>query len=161
MRRDLVVFIALAFSLVFPSRGLPQSATSALISKSPRIDLKALMTKANSGNPEAQYQLGIAYGHGLGVDKSEYEAMRWYRLAANSGYTDAQNDLAYLYETGPDGLKDMAEAVKWYMRSAIYGNGMAQFNIGRLHLYGLGVQRATTKRCAGCESPLTPGVPKL
>jgi TPR repeat protein len=116
MRRDLVAFIALGFSLVFPSAGLPQSATSALISKSSRIDLKTLMAKATSGNPEAQYQLGIAYYHGLGVDKSEYEATRWYRLAANSGHTDAQNNLPYLYETGPVGLKDLSEAIKWYNR---------------------------------------------
>lgn len=80
------------------------------------------MSKANSGNPEAQFELGIAYDRGLGVDKSESEAMRWYRSAANSGHTEAQNNLAYLYETGPDGLKDMAEAAKWYKRSAIYGS---------------------------------------
>ncbi len=142
MRRDLVVLIALAFALAFPSSGLPQSATSALVSKSPRVDLKALMAKANSGNPKAQFELGVAYVRGFGVDKSEYEAMRWYRLAANSGHTEAQNSLAYLYETGPDGLKDLGEAVKWYRRGAIYGNAMAQFNLGRLYLYGRGVQQS-------------------
>jgi TPR repeat protein len=77
------------------------------------------------------------------VDKSEYEAMRWYGLAANSGHTEAQNNLAYLYETGPDGLKDIAEAVKWYRRGVIYGNAMAQYNLGRLYLYGLGVQQSS------------------
>src|SRR6516164_5800894 len=132
MRRHLVASIALAFVLVFPSPGFAQSTTSALISKSSRIDVKALLDKANSGNPEAQYQLGFAYDRGLGVDRSEYEAMRWYRFAANSGHTEAQNNLAYLYETGPDGLKDIAEAVKWYRRGAVYGSCMAQFNLGRL-----------------------------
>src|SRR4030095_10698258 len=104
MRKDLVAFIALGFSLAFVPAGLPQSATSALIAKSSRIDVKALLARARFGNPEAQFQLGLAYDHGLGVDKSEYEAMRWYRLAANSGHTEAQNNLAYLHETGPDAL---------------------------------------------------------
>jgi TPR repeat protein len=136
MRRDFVVLIALAFALVFPSCRWPQSATSALVSKSPRVDVKTPVDKANFGDPEAQYQLGLAYDLGLGVDKNEYEAMRWYRLAANSGHTGAQNNLAYLCETGPDGLKDITEAVKWYRRGAIYGDAMAQYNLGRLYLYG-------------------------
>jgi uncharacterized protein len=141
MRRNLVVFMALALPLVFSSPGLPQSSTPALISKSSRVDLKLLTEKANSGNPEAQYKLGVVYQRGLGVDKSEFEAIRWYRMAANSGLTDAQNNLAYLYETGPDGLRDMAEALNWYRRVATYGSAIAQFNLGRLYLYGLGVQK--------------------
>src|SRR5215475_9753377 len=142
MRKDLVAFIALGFSLAFASTGLPQSATSALIAKSPRIDLKALLAKASSGDPEAQFQLGLAYDHGLGLDKSAYEAMRWYRLAANSGHTEAQNNLAYLYETGPDALRDLNEAIKWYSRAAVYGSATAQFNLGRAYLYGTGVQQS-------------------
>jgi TPR repeat protein len=88
MRRDLFVLMMAAFAVLFPLPGLPQSATSALMSKSPRIDIKALMNKANSGDPEAQFGLGAVYQQGLGVDKSEYQAMRWYRLAANSGHTE-------------------------------------------------------------------------
>src|SRR5260370_7946641 len=106
MRRDLFVLIVEGVALVFPSRGLPQSCTSALMSKSSRVDIKALMNKANSGDPEAQFGLGVVYQQGLGVDKSEYEAMRWYRFAANSGPTEAQNNLAYLYKTASHALKN-------------------------------------------------------
>jgi uncharacterized protein len=142
MRRDLLVFIALAFALALPKSVLPQSLTRSLKSNSPRVDLKALMNKAHSGNPEAQFQLGVVYQSGIGVEKSEFEAMRWYSLAANNGHTEAQNNLAYLYEAGPDGLKDMAEAVKWYKRGAVYGSAMAQYNMGRLYLLGRGVQQS-------------------
>lgn len=141
MRRDLLAFFALAVSLIFPASGLAQSSASSLVSNSSRVDLESLTDKASSGNPEAQYELGLMYDSGRGVEKSEYEAMHWYRLAANSGNTNAQNNLAYLYETGPVGLKDMNEAVKWYMRAAVYGCAMAQFNMGRLYLYGRGVQQ--------------------
>jgi len=116
-RRDLLLFIALAIALFFPLPGLAQSTTSALIAKLPHIDIKTLTHKANSGNPEAQFELGLAYEKGLGVDKSQSEAMRWYRSAAKSGDTRAQYKLAYLYETGPDGIKDIGEAVKWYKRA--------------------------------------------
>src|SRR5215469_6783094 len=129
VRRVLLAFIFLAFAVALPSPTWPQSTDSFLISKSPRIDLRALTDKASSGDPGAQYELGIRYQSGLGVDKSEYEAMRWYQRAANSGNPDAQNNLAYLYETGPDGLRDMTEAVKWYKRAAIYGDAAAQLNV--------------------------------
>src|SRR5215472_3357192 len=141
MRRDLIVFSALALVPFFPLCGLPQSATPALLSKSSRVDLKTLAKKANAGDPESQYELGLDYDRGVGVEKNEYEAMRWYGMAANSGHVNAQNNLGYLYETGPKALKDMAEAVKWYQRAAAYGNAWAQFNLGRLYLYGLGVKR--------------------
>jgi hypothetical protein len=84
---------------------------SSLIAKSARIDLKALTEKAESPNLDAEYQPGFVYQ--LGVDKSEYEATRWYRLPADSG-----QDLAYLYETGPEGLRDICEALKWYTRAS-------------------------------------------
>src|SRR5712691_6545710 len=113
MRKDLFVFIALLIALIIPPSGWPQSSTSALMSTPSGGDFKALLTRANSGNPGAQFALGLVYEQGNGVNRSEDEAMRWYRLAAGSGHTGAQNNLAYLYETGSDGLRSMAEAVKW------------------------------------------------
>ena len=43
--------------------------------KSPRLDVRKRMSKVNSGNPQAQFKLGVAYDRGVGVDRSEYEAM--------------------------------------------------------------------------------------
>src|SRR5258708_8518626 len=105
MRRDLFVLIALALALVFPSTGLPQSAMPALKSKSPRVDIKPLMNKANSGDPEAQFGLGTVYQQGLGLDKRENESMQSDRSATNRLPNATQNNPPYLYDTCPPPLK--------------------------------------------------------
>lgn len=40
---------------------------------------------AASGNDQAQYTLGYLYYHGLGIEKSESQAMNWIQRAAAQG----------------------------------------------------------------------------
>jgi TPR repeat protein len=49
-----------------------------------------LIKKAESGDAQAEYQLGVMYDNGLGVPKDTAEAMRWWRKAAAQGNKDAQ-----------------------------------------------------------------------
>jgi len=42
---------------------------------------------------DAQYQLGVMYENGWGVDANNKEAVQWYKKAAEQGNTDAQNKL--------------------------------------------------------------------
>src|SRR5580704_11350316 len=133
MRRGLILIVALIIGAPAVLQG--QSSSSPSDSKMASSDFKHLLTLANSGSTQAQFQLGLAYQYGHGVEQSAYEAARWYRMAANSGDSAAQNNLGFLYETGPDGVRDLAEAAKWYLRAAVDGNPMAQFNLGHLYLY--------------------------
>lgn len=51
---------------------------------------------ADTGNPEAQYQLGNLYLQGRGTAKDENAAMRWFELAADKAHPGAQYGLAQL-----------------------------------------------------------------
>lgn len=51
---------------------------------------------AASGNPSAQYDLGMRYVRGNGVDKDEAQAMEWLKLAAQNGDSRAKKELATL-----------------------------------------------------------------
>lgn len=51
---------------------------------------------AASGNPSAQYDLGMRYLRGNGVDKDESQAMEWLKLAAQNGDGRAKKELATL-----------------------------------------------------------------
>ena len=51
-------------------------------------DLRAL---AETGVPEAQFNLGVMYFTGDGVPEDDAEAVIWYRQAAEQGHADAQN----------------------------------------------------------------------
>ena len=55
--------------------------------------VKSLKEKAQAGDAQAQYDLGVAYADGKGVPKDEVEAVKWYRKAAEQGDASAQNNL--------------------------------------------------------------------
>ena len=54
---------------------------------------------AEQGDAEAQYNLGVCYENGIGVEKDLFEAVRYYRMAAKQGYKDAKKRLNDLGET--------------------------------------------------------------
>ena len=51
---------------------------------------------ARQGDALAQYNLGICYDNGYGVEKDLSEAVIWFRKAANQGHAEAQNMLRKL-----------------------------------------------------------------
>jgi hypothetical protein len=57
------------------------------------IALKWLEKAAQSGNADAQYHLGSMYRRGLGITKSNAEAVKWFRLAAKQGHKEARDIL--------------------------------------------------------------------
>lgn len=95
---------------------------------------------ADQGNAIAQYNLGLSYNYGRGVQQDFAEAIKWYRKAADQGQADAQGNLATLYANGQGVPKDFAEAVKWYRLAAEQGNANSQFNLGVMYDKGEGVR---------------------
>jgi hypothetical protein len=49
------------------------------------------------GDAKAQYDLGLMYKHGLGVERDYGEAVKWFRLAAERGEVEAQSSLSFAY----------------------------------------------------------------
>ncbi len=74
-----------------------------------------LMTPlAKDGNAQAQFNLALMYHGGLGVERNEEEAVRWYHRAARSGSKQAQEFLSVGYQEGWFGLpRDPARARYW------------------------------------------------
>lgn len=88
---------------------------------------------------KAQYELGVKYATGKGVQQDDAQAVYWYRKAAEHGDADAQNNLGVAYENGQGGLaKDGAQAVFWYQKAADQGEAAAQSNLGAMYYNGLG-----------------------
>ena len=52
---------------------------------------------AEQGIAEAQFNLGVCYAKGKGVDKDGVEAVKWYRLAAEQGDERAQLNLGIIF----------------------------------------------------------------
>ena len=73
---------------------------------------------AEQGNAKAQYELGICYRQGEGVDTDEKEGFKWLTKSAEQGNADAQFWLGNCYEYGSGVDKDEKEAVNWYTKAA-------------------------------------------
>ncbi|WP_347274728.1 tetratricopeptide repeat protein [Candidatus Kuenenia sp.] len=136
-------------------------------SKEYRHDYINTMTKkAKQGNVEAQLFVGIMYEKGMGLDKDEAKAVRWYRKAAEQGSAAAQSMLGRAYAEGYGVAKNEVEAMKWFrkaaeselqgfsnqpflfaggyegaIKSAEDGNELAKTIVGKMYLTGSGVSQ--------------------
>lgn len=77
------------------------------------MDLDDIMRRAEQGDPEAQYRLGILYGRGEGVEVDVAKSVAWRLKAAEKGHYRAQCSMAGLYEGGELVPRNMAEAKRW------------------------------------------------
>ena len=101
------------------------------------------------GDAQAQYNLGLRYSTGRGVQRNDREAVGWYRKAAEQGHAQAQYALGVMYANGPRFVclyrcgvaRDDTEAVVWYRKAAEQGNADAQNNLGVMYATGRGVSR--------------------
>ena len=72
---------------------------------------------AEQGHAIAQFNLGMMYHGGLGVELDETKALEWYHRSAENGYHKAQEYLAVGYREGWFGLpKDIKRADYWEQR---------------------------------------------
>ena len=69
---------------------------------------------AKQGNPDAQFNLALAYHSGVAGSFNEPEALKWYMKAAKSGHQRAQEYLAAGYREGWFGLKKNARKAKYW-----------------------------------------------
>ena len=95
-------------------------------------DIAKLKEKAEQGNADAQYDLGLIYAYGRGVPQDDNETAKWLRKAGEQGNVSAQNDLGVAYAHGTGVPRDEMEAVKWFRKAAEQGYANAQFNLNLL-----------------------------
>jgi len=88
----------------------PQPAPSrASLATSPE-ELRKL---ADSGDPEAQYLVGIRYATGANTSPNATEAAKWFQRAAEQNHVPAQARLASYYWSGRGVAKDLSKAYFW------------------------------------------------
>ena len=91
-------------------------------------DFAATKKDAESGDAEAQNDLGVMYRDGEGVPQDDAEAVKLLRLAADQGYATAQYNLGVMYYDGQGVPKDLVEAYAWWFIAAAGGDADAVNN---------------------------------
>ena len=106
-----------------------------------RFDEKALRQKASGGDSQAEFELGLRYLGGEGIDKDEKKAAEWLLKAANKNHPGALNAMGTLHEEGTGVAKDEKKAFEYFQKGAKYGDAMAQLNLAECYEKGRGVEK--------------------
>ncbi len=82
------------------------------------LNFQEIKAGAENGDAHLEFLLGVIYHDGRGVERDEWEAVKWLGKAAEQGHTQAQYSLGTRYGTGKGIVKDYIEACKWFELAA-------------------------------------------
>jgi hypothetical protein len=91
---------------------------------------------AELGDAEAQFNLGVLYDEGAGVERNLTTAADWYRKAAEQGFIDAQTNLGIMYYHGLGVDHDLEAAAHWFRLAADQGDVEAMNYLQRIQNAG-------------------------
>lgn len=86
---------------------------------------------AESGNKDAQYNLGLMYYEGENIETDYEKAVYWITKSAEQGYAKAQYSLGMIYYKGEN--IDIDKAHEWFQKAAEQGHVKAQFKLGYMY----------------------------
>lgn len=102
---------------------------------------------ANSGDPHAQYLMGLLYRDGGLLVPDTEQAKRWLELSAQE-LPDAQYALGKLYLTDDPDIHDPAKGLYWLQQAADSGHEYAAYRLGKEYLTGENIPKDTTRAAA-------------
>lgn len=131
------------------------------VNKDERRAFQLLRQSADKGNHEAQYRVGSFYYHGTGVEKDLTECLRHMRSSEAQGNPNAQTFLAICYTYGTGVEKDILKSSELLEKAMAQNSQPAKeafasfqkrpdwiafqierdYNLGMLHLNGVGVEK--------------------
>jgi anti-anti-sigma factor len=103
----------------------------------PAAELANLISRAESDDIDAQFELAQRMSNGHGVEPDPAQAMQWYFRAAEHNHRDAQYEMATCYAFGLGVDQDYGLAIPWYEKAAQQGHANAQYMLGMSFQYSL------------------------
>ena len=136
-----------------------QGAADALFNLTNHTELfEAYLLAAENGDAEAQYNVGVCYSNGYGVEQDASKAVEWYKKSAEQGYVYAQYNLGICYFSGKGLEKDYDKAFEMMEKAADQGLANAQVVVAQCYLYGLGVNQNSAKADEWIEKAVEQGI---
>jgi len=102
---------------------------------------------ANDGDASAQFNIGVMYANGLGVDRDMDVAMNWWGNAARQLHVRAAHNLALAMLAGEpivDGQKtkpDFTAILRYLKIGADAGYANSEYTLGKLYSEGVGIEK--------------------
>ncbi len=110
------------------------------------LEIQLLVEKsqvlAAEGSRDSLFKLGVSYYHGIGVLKSDVEALYYFREAVKQQHPDAMCMVGSMFDQGLGGLdQNYKEAAIWYERAARAESTLGQHNLAMMFQHGYGVKQ--------------------
>ena len=100
---------------------------------------------ADEGDAEAQFQTGVCYEQGTGVEKDYAQARMYYAMASMQGHAFATHNLGVLYYFGYGGEQDFDRAFSDFSSAAATGDSLALASLSVCYELGRGVEKDADK----------------
>ena len=123
-----------------------RSASEALFNLSDHTEMfEAYLRGAEAGDAKAQYNVGVCYSNGYGVEPDPAKAVEWYKKSAGQNYVYAQYNLGSCYFTGTGVEQNYEKGFELMKKAAEQGLANAQIVVARCYLLGEGVRQNSAK----------------
>lgn len=114
----------------------PKPANYTTNSSTQPSSVQTLIATAKRGDRQAQYDLGMRYQYGNGVQKSRSKAHRWLNKSAEAGKPQAQYALSLFYQQYARNQQGIKKALLWLKKAADQGLADAQYSLGMMFKNG-------------------------
>lgn len=104
-----------------------------------------LMPMVQNGDRWAQYEMGLKYYHGNGVQQNYAKAVEMWKISADQNYKHSQSALGYCYEKGLGVEQDFTLAANYYEKAALQHQHSASLFIGKWYYHGINVPKLPNK----------------
>lgn len=122
--------------MYYTGEAISKSPSGQMLNNDPELATGWFFRAAEQGYADAQFNLGLMYANGEGVEKDMAQAVELFKKAAEQGHVDAQNNLGAMYFTGEGVDRDEKKAIEWFEKAAVQGNEEAQANLDAIRASG-------------------------
>jgi len=88
---------------------------------------------ASNGDAIAQYNMGLLYRDGLGVEKNQKMSLSWLILAAQQDHMLANYAVAKIIHKGSTNNVSLDQALEFYKQAAFLGHAVSPIDIGQIY----------------------------
>lgn len=117
--------------------------TSCEVEKDDHKARHLLQLASESGNPVAQFKLGILPWDF--IDETPEESTRFIAMSAEQKYPPALEQLAWCYKTGCGVCQDPKKSFGYHLEAAKCGNALSQFTVAEMYETGTVVKKDKIK----------------
>ncbi len=141
MVRAILIALVVVFFAGHAAAETFESGVSAFKRGDDGAALKIWEALAESGDRDAQFNIGILHAHGSGFDSDRDAALRWLNRAANQGDVVAAYNMGVLLADDATGSPDYESAARWFEVAISAGHVAAMEGLAILLANGRGVER--------------------